>query len=122
MQSQYIPLLVLFGVVAVMVAAMVTLSTVLGPHRYRPAKHDIFECGSRPLGSSRQRFSVKFYLVALLFLLFDIEAVFLFPWAVLYRSLSVELGALMLVEMVVFIGMLSVGLVYVYRRGALDWD
>lgn len=112
----------LFGVVAVMVAAMVTLSTILGPKRYRPAKHDIFECGSRPTGSSRQRFSVKFYLIALLFLLFDIEAVFLFPWAVLYRELSVQLGLLMFVEMAVFLGMLGVGLVYVYRRGALDWD
>ena len=122
MPAQYIPLLVLFGVVAVMVAAMVTLSTILGPKRYRRAKHDIFECGSRPVGSSRQRFSVKFYLVALLFLLFGIEAVFLFPWAVMYRKLSVELGPLMLIEMVVFLAMLGVGLIYVYRRGALDWE
>ncbi len=108
----------LFGVVAVMVAAMVTLSTLLGPKRHRAAKQDIFECGSRPVGSSRQRFSVKFYLVALLFLLFDIEAVFLFPWAVLYR----ELGLFGLIEMAVFLAMLGAGLVYVYRRGALDWD
>ena len=118
MQSEYLPLLVLFAVIGGMVAVMGTLSTILGPHRYRPAKHDLFECGSRPVGSSRQRFSIKFYLVALLFLLFDIEAVFLFPWAVLYR----ELGVFGLVEMGVFLAMLGAGLVYVYRSGALDWE
>ncbi len=118
MQAEYLPVLVLFAVVGVMVAAMVTLATLLGPKRHRAAKSHIFECGSRPVGSSRQRFSVKFYLVALLFLLFDIEAVFLFPWAVLYR----ELGIFGLIEMSVFLAMLGVALVYVYRRGALEWD
>ncbi len=118
MQAEYVPLLVLFAVVGALVTGMVILSTILGPKRYRPAKHDIFECGSRPVGSPRQRFSVKFYLVALLFLLFDVEAVFLFPWAVLYR----ELGIFGLVEMTVFLAMLGVGLIFVYRRGALDWD
>ena len=118
MKPEYGPLLVLFCVIGVVVAAMVTLSTVLGPKRHRAAKYDVFECGSRPVGSPRQRTAVKFHLVALLFLLFDVEAVFLFPWAVLYR----ELGLFGLAEMAVFLAMLGAGLVYVWRRGALEWE
>ncbi|MBN1945501.1 MAG: NADH-quinone oxidoreductase subunit A [Bradymonadales bacterium] len=96
---------------------LVYLSHVLGPRGENRWKRDIFECGSVPLGSARSRFSVKFYLVAILFILFDIEAVFVIPWAVLFRSL----GLAGLIEMFVFLGILLVGLVYVWRKGGLEW-
>jgi len=114
----YLPLLVLLVVAGAVVVAMIGLSVLLGPKRPTPAKLDVFECGARPLDSPRRRFSVKFYLVALLFLLFDIEVVFLYPWAVLFR----ELGLFGLVEMAVFILIMGAGLLYVFARGALEWE
>ena len=118
MAEDYVPLLVLIVIAGGLVVAMIGMSVLFGPKRPTPAKLDVFECGSRPVDSPRRRFSVKFYLVALLFLLFDIEAVFLYPWAVLYR----ELGLFGLVEMAVFIAVLGAGLVYVFARGALEWE
>lgn len=119
MKPEYGPLLVLFCVIGVVVAAMVTLSTVLGPKRHRAAKYDVFECGSRPVGSPRQRTAVKFHLVALLFLLFDVEAVFLFPWAVVF--LSPALSSAVFYAMMIFIGILLFGLFYCWKKGLLQW-
>ena len=118
MTEAYTSALVLFVIIGITVLVMVLLSKLLGPKQPRPAKADVFECGSRPVGSPRERFSIQFYLVAILFLLFDIEAVFLFPWAVLYK----ELGIFGLVEMTVFLAILGAGLVYVFKRGALEWE
>jgi NADH-quinone oxidoreductase subunit A len=118
LREPYVPLLVLFAVVGALVASMVALSVIFGPKQPRAAKSEVFECGSRPAGPAHQRSSIRFYMVALLFLLFDIEAVFLFPWAVVYR----DLGLFGLVEMTAFVGILGVGLVYVFKRGALEWD
>ena len=89
----------------------------LGPKRVSAEKLSPFECGMEPIGSPRARFSVKFYHVAILFLVFDVEAVFLLPWAVVFR----ELGALAYVEGLVFIGILVVALAYVWRKGDLAW-
>lgn len=118
MSQDYISLLVLFVIAGGLVAAMIAMSVLLGPKRPRPAKSDVFECGSVPVDSPRRRIPSKFYLVALLFLLFDVEAAFLFPWAVLYR----ELGLFGLVEMTAFLAVLGAGLVYVIARGALEWE
>ena len=97
---------------------MVVLTSILGPKRYFPDKMEPFECGESQLVSPHQRFSVKFYLVAVLFVLFDIEAVFFFPWAVLFR----RLGLFGFIEMLIFILILGVGLLYVWKRGGLDWE
>jgi NADH-quinone oxidoreductase subunit A len=97
---------------------MVFMSSILGPKKYFPDKMEPFECGESQLVSPRQRFSVKFYLVGVLFVLFDIEAVFFFPWAILYK----RLGIFGFIEMSVFILILGVGLLYVWRRGGLDWE
>ena len=86
MLSDYLPILLLFALAAGIVLVILVLSTVLGPQRRNEWKHEPFECGSEPLGDVRSRFSVKFYVVALLFILFDIEGVFIVPWAVLYRE------------------------------------
>lgn len=98
--------------------AMLGVSALLGPRRRKTGKLDPYECGVPLQSGTRDRFSVHFYLVALLFILFDIEIVFLVPWAVLYRQLAVP-G---LIEMGVFLAVVGFGLVYIWRRGALEWE
>ena len=94
------------------------LSYLAGPRHPTPEKLAPYECGVNPIGTARERFSVKFYLVAMLFLLFDIEAVFLFPWAVVYRDLKL-FG---FVEMLLFILAILAGYIYVWKKGALEWE
>lgn len=97
---------------------MVVLTSLLGPKKKFADKMEPFECGESQLVSPHQRFSVKFYLVAVLFILFDIEAVFLFPWAVIYQ----RLGLFGFIEMFLFILILGIGLLYVWKRGGLEWE
>lgn len=97
---------------------LLVLSALCGPRRRRTAKLDPYECGSPPFQDARERFSVRFYLMALVFILFDVETVFLLPWAIHYRAL----GARGLLEILVFIGVLAVGFLYVWRRGVIDWE
>ncbi len=97
---------------------LLTLANVLGPRRPSAGKAAPFECGSEPVGSARERFGVKFYVVALLFIVFDIEAVFLFPWAALFT----ELGWAGYVEMALFVFTVVLGLVYVWKKGVIDWN
>lgn len=115
---EYLPVL-LFVVVAVGFAAVtIGLSSLIVPRRRNAIKNSPYECGVEPVGNARARFSVKFYLVAVLFILFDIEAVFLYPWAVTFR----QLGLYGLIEMVLFILILFVGYVYLLKKRALEWD
>jgi NADH-quinone oxidoreductase subunit A len=118
MLAQYVPVLVTMMVSVGLAATFIVLATVLGPKRRLRVKMEPFECGVEQVVSPRRRFSVKFYLVAMLFILFDIEVVFLYPWSVLFR----DLGWFGFVEMLVFIGVVAMGLVYVWRKGALDWS
>jgi NADH-quinone oxidoreductase subunit A len=115
--ARYIPLLIQFCIALLMALGMVVASQLLGKHRYSRTKFMPYECGMTPVGDSRERFSVKFYLVGMLFILFDVEAVFLYPWAVLFR----ELKMFGFVEMMVYIGIVLVGLWYVWKKGVLDW-
>jgi NADH-quinone oxidoreductase subunit A len=109
--------LLLLAVAIVVASAMVSAPKLLGPKREFPEKQDPFECGEKQIVSPKQRFSVKFYLVAMLFVLFDLEAVFFYPWGALMR----ELGVYGLVAMTVFTIPLVLGLVYEWRKGALEW-
>lgn len=118
MLKAYVPVLILFGVSLLNAVGMVVASQLLNPYRPTPAKQEPYESGMIPLGDTRERFSVKFYMVALLFIVFDIETVFLIPWGVMFR----ELGVFGFTEMLVFIAVLLVGLVYVWKKGALQWD
>jgi NADH-quinone oxidoreductase subunit A len=93
------------------------VSSAIGRHRPSPTKNQAYECGITPTGDAREPFSVKFYLVAMLFILFDVEAVFLYPWAVVYR----ELRWSGFTEMLVYIAILLAGYVYLWKKGALDW-
>ncbi len=115
--ARYIPLLIQFGVGLGLAAGMMVLSQLLGRHRYTRAKFQPYECGMAPVGDARERFSVKFYLVAMLFILFDVEAVFLYPWAILLK----ELKMFGFWEMLVYIGIVLVGFFYIWKKGALDW-
>ncbi len=108
-----------FGLCALVATIMVCASWILGPKNPTKTKLEIFETGNPPLGSLRGvRFPIKFYLTAILFIVFDIEVVFMYPWAVVFR----QLGWAGLVEMAVFVAVLAVGLAYVWRVGALEWE
>src|SRR6058998_4016856 len=120
MNRPYLSFLLLLGFVAFNAALLIGLSHLLAPHKPTPLKDSPYESGMPPLGNARERFSVKFYLVAMLFIVFDIETVFLFPWATIFReagALGIGTGFL-LVEMLVFILILAVGYIYVWKRGA----
>lgn len=116
--SEYLPVAITFGLAAVIVATMTSLNRLLGPRGRRSAvKDETFECGNPSTGSAWRRFSIKFYLVAILFIIFDVEVVFMYPWALVFR----ELGVFGFVEMLVFIAVLGVGYLYAWRKGALEW-
>ena len=115
--ARYLPLLMHFGIAAGLASAIVVLSWLIGQHKPGRSKMSPYECGMQPVGDARGRFSVKFYLVAMLFILFDVEAVFLYPWAVVLRDLKM-FGFW---EMLVYIAILLVGLFYVWKKGVLDW-
>jgi len=114
----WVPIGVTLGFAALVVLIMVTINRLIAPRRHSPVKGQAFECGNEPSGSAWSRFSVHFYLVAILFLVFDVEVILLIPWGVEIR----RLGVFGLVEALIFIAVLSVGLIYAWRRGALDWD
>ncbi len=119
----YLPLGILLLLALGLGVAILFLNGILGPKRTSKEKSTPFECGNEPASNPRQRFDVKFYLTALFFIVFDVEVVFLFPWAVLYREqLSAGNGWFFFAEMVFFLGVLTVGLAYVWKRGALDWE
>src|SRR5579883_1475714 len=118
----YMPLLLQLLVAIVLGAGMVLLSFVLGKHRYNKNKMDAYECGITPTGDARGRFSVKFYMVAMLFILFDVEAIFLIPWAVVYKKLLASQNPMFgFWEMIVYLGIVVVGFIYVWKKGVLDW-
>ena len=119
----YLPLLLQILVAVGLGAGMVTGSWFIGRHRNSKTKLAAYECGIVAEGDARGRFSVKFYMVAMLFILFDVEAVFMFPWAVIYRRLPEITGSRMFGfwEMVVYLGFVAVGLIYILKKGVLDW-
>ncbi|MCU0232348.1 MAG: NADH-quinone oxidoreductase subunit A [Acidobacteria bacterium] len=116
-------LLVLLGLAIAIPGAILVLSAIAGRPKHRTTDVTPYECGSRLFESARHPFTVKFYLIAMLFILFDIEAVFLFPWAVELKDQVGTTGAwFVLIEMLVFIAILAAGFAYAWGRGALDWD
>ncbi len=118
MLIEYLPIGILILLAAAFAGGSVLLSSLVGPRRPTPEKSAPYECGVTPVGSARDRFSVRFYLVATLFIVFDVEIVFLYPWAVIYRSL----GWFGFWEMAAFLGILAIGLAYVWRKGGLEWE
>jgi NADH-quinone oxidoreductase subunit A len=117
MTSSYLPVLIHFLVVVVVAAAILGLSSWVGVKRPSRVKLSPYECGIPPVGDARDRFSVSFYLVAMLFILFDVEVVFLYPWAIIFKSLK-WFGFF---EMLLYMAILLAGYVYLWKKGALDW-
>lgn len=95
---------------------------MLGPKRKSKVKLETFECGIESMGNARVPFSIKYFLVAILFVLFDVEVIFMYPWAVNFRTLGQEMGALIFIEMLLFMGFLLVGFFYILKKGALKWE
>jgi NADH-quinone oxidoreductase subunit A len=116
--DNYGSLLLMFVLAAGLAGALITLSSIVGRHKPSPEKDMPYECGIRPTGDAREPFSVHFYMVGLIFILFDIEAIFLYPWALVYHDLKV-FG---FVEMLLYIIILLVGYIYLWKKGALDWN
>jgi NADH-quinone oxidoreductase subunit A len=123
--TPYIPILFMLAIVVITAVAMLGLShglgLLIGTRHKTPVKQSPYESGIPVLGDARERFSVKFYLVAMLFILFDIETVFMMPWAVAFQQMVAD-RLFLLVEMLVFVFILAIGYLYVWKRGALQWD
>jgi NADH-quinone oxidoreductase subunit A len=115
---EYVAVLLMVLVAALIPALFIGVSRFLGPRKPSAVKAEPFECGNPSTGPAWGRFSVKFYLTAILFIVFDVEVVFLYPWAILFR----RLGLFGFVEMLIFVSILTFGLAYVWRKGALEWD
>ena len=115
--QSYAPLLIHFLVAMALAGVILLLSSLIGRHRPSKVKMQSYECGITPTGDAREPFSVKFYLVAMVFILFDVEAIFLYPWAYIYR----ELRWFGFTEMLLYIVILLAGYIYLWKKGALDW-
>jgi NADH-quinone oxidoreductase subunit A len=123
MLGVYLPIIVLVVVAAAFGLVSLTMSSLIGPKKPSELKLSPYECGCEPVGTARERFSIKFYLIAMLFILFDIECVFLYPWAVMFKKfIAAGGGAFVFGEMMVFIVILFVGYIYVWKKGALEWE
>lgn len=116
--SEYVGIVITFVLAGALVGAFILLASTLGPKKPSAVKSEPFECGQVPLSLPVGRLSIKFYLTAILFILFDVELVFLYPWAVVFR----DLGTLGLVEIVIFLGVLMGGFFYAWDNGALEWQ
>jgi NADH-quinone oxidoreductase subunit A len=118
MLISYLPILIYMIIAAGLVGLIVLLSEILGKKKHFPSKDIPYECGMDPIGDARSRYHVRFYVIAMFFIVFDVEAIFLYPWGVIFK----QLGWFGFVEMALFIFILVVGLVYVWGKGALEWE
>src|SRR5882724_11311643 len=121
----YLPILLMFIVAGGFAVGNIILSQFVGQRKRTRTKMMPYECGKDPVGTARERFSVKFYLIAMIFILFDIEVIFLVPWAVVFKTLAgpvYDQRNLVYTEMMFFIALLGVGLIYVIKKGAFDWS
>ncbi len=117
MPAEFIPVLIMLLLSVLLAVIALAFPNLLGPHRPTPTKLATYESGLRPFSLPRRRFPVHYYMVAILFVLFDVEVLFLYPWAVILR----QLGWFGLIEMAIFMGILILGFIYAWRKGALDW-
>jgi NADH-quinone oxidoreductase subunit A len=122
MFGEFLPILILVFVAGLVCAAMVTLSYVLGPKKVTSYKSSPYECGVMPLGDANERFPIKFYLVGILFVLFDIEVVFLWSWLTVFKGASIDFQIFSAIDVFVYLAFWIIGYVYIVKIGALDWD
>jgi NADH-quinone oxidoreductase subunit A len=119
---EYLPILVFLGIATVLSAALIVLPLVIAPSKPDPEKLSAYECGFPAFGDSRMKFDVRFYLVAILFIIFDLEVAFLFPWAITLGTTDGAAGIFAFWSMMVFLGVLTVGFIYEWKKGALEWE
>lgn len=122
MIEYYIPILIVLAVGAVFAMATVFSSVIFGPQRPNSDKTSTYESGMKPVGTTRERVSIKYYLVAMLFIIFDLEVIFVYPWAVQFKKLLGEIGNSVFYSMLIFLVVLELGYLYVYKKGGFKWD
>ena len=122
MLIDYLPILLLLLFAIGFAGVNLALTHLLGPKKPTRSKLSVYESGVQPVGNARQRFTIRFDLIAMLFIIFDIEVVFLFPWAMVFKKFAENSGYFILIEMLVFIGILFLGYIYAWKKGGLTWD
>ncbi|RJP73867.1 MAG: NADH-quinone oxidoreductase subunit A [Ignavibacteriales bacterium] len=122
MIEQYIPIFIVLAFATVFSVAVIISSKLFGPQRPNQEKLSTYESGMKPVGTTRERVSIKYYLVAMLFIIFDIEVIYVYPWAVQFKSLFGEYGIFAFIPMLIFLIVLELGFLYVFRKGGLKWD
>ena len=122
MIEQYIPVLIVLAVALIFGIVLVLSSTLIGPQRPNWEKTSTYESGMKPVGTARQRISIKYYLVAMFFIIFDLEVIFVYPWAVEFKKLFGEFGISVFLSMLIFLVVLELGFLYAYKKGGFKWD
>jgi len=122
MIEEYIPVLIVLAVALIFGSILVLTSTIIGPQRPNREKTSTYESGMKPVGTTRQRISIKYYLVAMFFIIFDLEVIFIYPWAVQFRKLFGEFGISVFLSMLIFLIVLELGYLYAYKKGGFKWD
>jgi NADH-quinone oxidoreductase subunit A len=122
MLEEYIPVFLVIAVALIFGSILVLTSTLIGPQRPNREKTSTYESGMQPVGTTRQRISVKYYLVAMFFIIFDLEVIFVYPWAVQFRKLFGEYGISVFISMFIFLVVLELGYLYAYKKGGFKWD
>jgi NADH-quinone oxidoreductase subunit A len=122
MLEQYIPIFIVIGVAVVFGSVVVISSTLIGPQRPNREKTSTYESGMKPVGTTNQRISIKYYLVAMFFIIFDLEVIFIYPWAVEFKKLFGEYGISVFISMLIFLIVLELGYLYAYKKGGFKWD
>jgi len=122
MIEQYIPLFLVLAFATIFSIAVIISSKLFGPQRPNQEKLSTYESGMEPVGTTRERVSIKYYLVGMLFIIFDIEVIYVYPWAVQFKALFGEFGIFAFIPMLVFLVVLEIGFLYVFKKGGLRWD
>lgn len=122
MIEQYIPVFIVIAVALAFGSALVLSSTLIGPQRPNREKTSTYESGMKPVGTTNQRISIKYYLVAMFFIIFDLEVIFIYPWAVEFKKLFGEFGISVFISMLIFLVVLELGYLYAYKKGGFKWD
>jgi len=122
MLETYIPILLVMFFAFVIALAITFTSSILGPQRPGKEKLSTYESGMKPIGTARERISIKYYLVAMFFIIFDLEVIFIYPWAVEFKKLFGEIGISVFISMLVFLIVLELGYLYAYKKGGFKWD
>jgi len=122
MLETYIPVFIVLAIAVIIAVAMVLSSTIFGPQRPNREKLSTYESGMKPVGTTHERISVKYYLVAMFFIIFDLEVIFIYPWAIQFKKLFGEIGISAFYSMLIFLIVLELGYLYAYKKGGFRWD